>query len=87
MVCTRVDRSFGDARPGLLAVDTPRWFLVTMGGVLVSAGATGALVRGLTTTTLTLEPKLASMLGVAAGLMVGLAYLIPQLIGAPDLLE
>lgn len=72
---------------GLLGVDTPRWFLVTMVGALVSAGATGALVRGLTTTTMTLEPRLASMLGVAAGVMVGVAYLIPQLIGAPQLLE
>src|SRR5687767_335544 len=72
---------------GLLGVDTPRWFLVSMVGTLVSAGATGALVRGLTTTTMTLEPRLASMLGVAAGLMVGVAYLIPQLIGAPQLLE
>jgi hypothetical protein len=72
---------------GLIGVDTPRWFIVAMGGALVSAGATGALVRGLTTTTMTLEPKLASLLGVVAGLVVGIAYLIPQLIGAPGLLE
>lgn len=72
---------------GLLGVDTPRWFVVTMGVALVSAGATGALLRGLITTTMTLEPRLASLLGVAAGLVVGLAYLIPQLIGAPQLLE
>jgi len=72
---------------GLLGVDTPRSFLVMMGGALVSAGATGALVRGLTTTSLVLEPRLASLLGVVAGLVVGLAYLIPQLIGAPRLLE
>ena len=72
---------------GMLGVDAPRWFVVTMGGALVSAGATGALLRGLITTTMTLEPGLASLLGVAAGLVVGLAYLIPQLIGAPQLLE
>jgi len=72
---------------GLLDVNAPGWFLVAMGGALVSAGATGALVRGLTTTTMTLEPRLASMLGVAAGVVVGIAYLIPQLIGAPQLLE
>jgi hypothetical protein len=72
---------------GLLGAGTPHWFVVTMGGALVSAGATGALVRGLTTTTMTLEPRLASLLGVVAGLVVGLAYLIPQLIGAPQLLE
>jgi hypothetical protein len=72
---------------GLLAVDTPRWFLVAMGGALVLAGATGALVRGLTTTTMPLAPRLAFLLGVVAGLVVGLAYLIPQMIGAHQLLE
>jgi len=73
---------------GLTAVDdNPSLFVLVLGGVLVSAGATGTLVRGLTTTTLRLEPLLASLLGVAAGVFVGLAYLIPQLIGAPQLLE
>lgn len=70
-----------------LSVDAPRWFMVAMGGALVTAGATGALVRGLTTTTTTLEPRLAVLLGSAAGVVVGLAYVIPQLIGAPQLLE
>ncbi len=72
---------------GLLGVTSPRWFVVAMGLSLVSAGAAGALVRGLTTTTMTLEPRLGSLLGVVAGLVVGLAYLIPQLISAPQLLE
>lgn len=72
---------------GLLRVDSPRWFLVTVGAALVSAGATGALVRGLTTTTMTLNPRLAAMLGGAAGLVVGLAYVIPQLISAHQILE
>jgi len=72
---------------GVLGVDSPRWFVATMFGALVSAGATGALARGLTTTTMKLEPRLASLLGLVAGLVVGLAYLIPQLIGAPQLLE
>lgn len=72
---------------GLLGVDTPRWFVVAMGGALAAAGATGALVRGLTTPAMPLEPRLASLLGVVAGVVVGLAYLVPQLIGAPQLLE
>jgi hypothetical protein len=72
---------------GLLVVDNPRWFVVAMGVTLMSAGTMGALVRGLTTTTMTLDPRLASLLGGGAGLVVGLAYLIPQLIGAPGLLE
>lgn len=72
---------------GLLRVDNPRWFLVIVGAALVSSGATGALVRGLTTTTMTLNPRIAALLGGAAGLVVGLAYVIPQLIGAHQILE
>ncbi len=72
---------------GLSVVDNPRWFVAIMGVALVSAGATGSLLRGLITTSMMLEPRLASLLGVAAGLVVGLAYLIPQLIGTPQLLE
>ncbi|MEA5414231.1 hypothetical protein [Synechococcus sp. BA-132 BA5] len=72
---------------GLTGVDKPDQFVVVIGVALVSAGATGALVRGLTTTSEKLNPSLASLLGMAAGLVVGLAYLIPQLIGAPQLLE
>jgi hypothetical protein len=54
---------------------------------LVTAGATGALVRGLTTATLKLDPRLATLLGGRGGSDVGLAYLIPQLIGAPGVLD
>lgn len=72
---------------GLLGVETPHWFVVATGGALLTAGATGALIRGLTTTTMMLEPKLASLLGMAAGLVVGLAYLIPQLISSDKILE
>jgi len=72
---------------GLLGVDSPRVFVVSTGAALVTAGATGALVRGLTATNMTLDPRLASLLGAAAGLVVGLAYLIPQLIGAPGMLD
>ena len=72
---------------GLLGVNLPHWFVVATGGALLSAGATGALIRGLTTTTMVLEPKLASLLGMAAGLVVGLAYLIPQLISSDRILE
>jgi hypothetical protein len=72
---------------GLLGTNNPRVLLVTMGAALVTAGATGALVRGLTTSTMKLDPWLAGLLGAAAGLVVGLAYLIPQLIGAPGMLD
>ncbi len=72
---------------GLVGVHNPRWFVATMGAVLVSAGAAGALVRSLTTATITQDLKITCLLGVVAGLVVGLAYLIPQLIGAPHLLK
>ena len=72
---------------GLLCVDSPRWFIAAIGGALISAGATGALLRGMMTPGMTFEPRLACLLGIAAGVVVGLAYLIPQLIGAPQLLE
>lgn len=72
---------------GLWGIDSPRSFVVLMGGTLLAAGATGALVRGLIATSLAFDPRLAALLGVVAGLVVGLAYLIPQLIGAPDLLD
>lgn len=72
---------------GWTFVDNPDWFVVATLAALVAAGATGALVRGLTTTTVSLDPIIALLLGVAAGVVVGVAYLIPQLIGAPGLLE
>lgn len=72
---------------GLIGVDSPRWFIAAIGGSLISAGATGALLRGMMTPGMTFEPRLACLLGIAAGIVVGLAYLIPQLIGAPQLLE
>jgi hypothetical protein len=70
-----------------LAVGSHGALFASMGAALVSSGASGALVRGLTTTEMKLEPRLACLLGAAAGLVVGLAYVIPQLIGAPDSLD
>lgn len=72
---------------GVSFVDTARPLLWATGGALIAAGAAGALARGLTTAPIRLEPSIACLLGMAAGLAVGIAYLIPQLIGAPGLLN
>lgn len=53
---------------------------------LVLAGSTGALVRSYYWGTEDTAPYTSLLLGGIAGLVVGLAYLIPQWIGAPGLL-
>jgi hypothetical protein len=57
------------------------WFAIALVALLATLGL------GLLGVDTPLEPRLATLLGVVAGLVVGLAYLIPQLIGAPQLLE
>jgi len=54
---------------------------------LVTAGATGALIRSIITGTEESDPTTSLLLGGVAGFAVGLAYLIPQWIGAPGILK
>ena len=54
---------------------------------LVAAGATGALVRSILWPSAETDPKSSLLLGGVAGFVVGLAYLIPQWVGAPGVLE
>lgn len=54
---------------------------------LIASGATGALVRSLLRTSTEAGPWTSSLLGGIAGFVVGLAYLIPQWVGAPGVLE
>lgn len=73
---------------GLIQEISPDLFILVMILSLCAAGATGAMLRALVASTqLTLDPRLACLLGIAAGIIVGVAYLIPQLIGAPQLIE
>jgi hypothetical protein len=58
------------------------WPFLTISG-LVFAGATGALSRSLIWGGLETTPGVSFLLGSIAGFVVGLAYLIPQFIGAP----
>jgi hypothetical protein len=53
---------------------------------LISAGATGALVRAVLWGGEDSEPVTSLLLGSVAGFVVGLAYLIPQWVGAPGVL-
>lgn len=73
---------FGTAKapnPGL-------WPFLTFIG-LVSAGATGALIRSIMWGGDQNAPTTSLLLGSVAGFAVGLAYLIPQFVGAPGVLE
>ena len=53
---------------------------------LVAAGATGALVRSVIWAPDEMTPIRSLVLGGIAGFVVGAAYLVPQFIGAPDVL-
>jgi len=53
---------------------------------LISAGATGALVRAMLWGPEESDAWASLMLGAVAGFVVGLAYLIPQWVGAPGVL-
>lgn len=54
---------------------------------LIAAGATGALVRSVIWGLEEASPPTSLLLGGVAGFVVGLAYLIPQWVGAPGVLE
>lgn len=73
---------FGVAQPPAPAV-----YGYLMFTALVVAGATGALVRAVRWTARETAATTSLLLGAVAGLVVGLAYLIPQFVGAPGVLE
>jgi hypothetical protein len=64
----------------------PAHALITLAG-LISAGATGAVARLLLWGPSESDPRTSALLGSIAGFTVGLAYLIPQWVGAPAVLE
>jgi hypothetical protein len=59
-------------------------FVILLG--LITAGATGALVRAVLWGPGENDPRISLLLGSIAGFVVGLAYLIPQWVGAPGVL-
>ena len=60
-------------------------FLIFAG--LIAAGATGALIRSIIWGAEQTAPTTSLLLGGVAGFVVGLAYLIPQWVGAPGVLK
>lgn len=71
---------------GMVYVPFPPAYPFVMFAGLISAGATGALVRVVLRRLADNDPRISLLLGSVAGLVVGLAYLIPQWVGAPGVL-
>lgn len=72
---------------GVARLPNPEYYSFLMFAGLITAGATGALVRSIIWGTEETLPATSSLLGGVAGFVVGVAYLIPQLIGAPGVLD
>lgn len=71
---------------GVANVPAPRFYpFLTFTG-LIAAGATGALVRSVIWGAEDTSPTTSLLLGGVAGFVVGLAYLVPQWVGAPGVL-
>lgn len=71
---------------GIVYIPLPAVYPFVMFAGLIAAGATGALVRILLGGPEDNDPRTSLLLGSVAGFVVGLAYLIPQWIGAPGVL-
>lgn len=68
---------------GTSPIAAPSLYTIIILGGLLSAGAVGAAIRTILAEQGTADPRTSLLLGGIAGLVVGLAYLIPQWIGAP----
>jgi hypothetical protein len=71
---------------GVARVPAPGLYSFLMFTGLVAAGATGALIRSVIWGAEETAPTTSLLLGSVAGFVVGLAYLIPQWVGAPGVL-
>jgi hypothetical protein len=72
---------------GVAAVPMPAYYPVLTFMGLIAAGATGALVRSMIWGSEDTPPTKSLFLGGVAGFVVGLAYLVPQWVGAPGVLS
>jgi hypothetical protein len=68
---------------GMVFTPWPYAYAFIMFSGLVAAGATGGLAGSLVSREPGTDPGVSLLLGSIAGLVVGLAYLIPQWVGAP----
>lgn len=72
---------------GVARVPSPDSYSFVMFAGLIAAGSTGALIRSVIWGAEQTAPLTSFLLGGIAGFVVGMAYLIPQWIGAPGVLE
>ena len=72
---------------GMVYTPFPSAYPFVMFVGLIAAGATGTLVRTVLWGPRENDPRTSLLLGSIAGFVVGLAYLIPQWVGAPGVLE
>jgi hypothetical protein len=68
---------------GMVFTPWPSAYAFIMFAGLVAAGATGGQVRSLVSKDSGTDPAVSLLLGSIAGFVVGVAYLIPQWVGAP----
>jgi hypothetical protein len=71
---------------GMVYTPFPSAYPLVMFAGLILSGATGALVRAVLWGPAESDPRTSLLLGSVAGFVVGLAYLIPQWVGAPGVL-
>src|SRR5258706_1925197 len=72
---------------GMARVPAPTYYSFLMFASWIAAGATGAVIRSIIWGGEETAPVTSLLLGGVAGFVVGMAYLIPQLVGAPGVLE
>jgi hypothetical protein len=72
---------------GMAKAPSAEFYPVLMFAGLIAAGATGALIRSVIWGAEQTAPVTSLLLGGVAGFVVGMAYLIPQWVGAPGVLS
>lgn len=71
----------------IIGAPSPNEFFVATIIGLLTAGATGALARGVIWATTRNDAGITLLLGALAGLVVGLGYIIPQLVGSAGIFD
>jgi hypothetical protein len=72
---------------GVSMPPTPENYSFLMFAALIAAGSTGAMIRSVIWGSEETGPSTSLLLGGVAGFVVGMAYLIPQWVGAPGVLS
>jgi hypothetical protein len=72
---------------GMARAPSPEIYSFVIFAGLIAGGATGALIRSIIWGAKDTAPLTSLLLGGVAGFVVGVAYLIPQLVGAPGIFD